>query len=98
MVESRNRRHNHRAHLCGLHQQALEFLWYRKIGMTPADVLRTATVNAAKLLGLDKEIGTIEAGKQADIIATEGNPLDDVTTLQNVTFVMTAGRTFDSRK
>lgn len=79
-------------------QQALEFLWYRKIGMTPADVLRTATVNAAKLLGLDKEIGTIEAGKQADIIATDGNPLDDVTTLQNVTFVMAAGRTFDNRK
>ena len=79
-------------------KQALEFLWYRKIGMTPGDVLRTATVNAAKLLGLDKEIGTIEAGKQADIIATDGNPLDDVTTLQNVTFVMTAGRTFDSRK
>ncbi|MCW0199471.1 amidohydrolase family protein [Sphingopyxis sp.] len=73
-------------------KQALEFLWYRKIGMTPGDVLRTATTNAAKLLGLDAEIGTIEAGKRADIIATGANPLDDVATLQHVTFVMAAGR------
>lgn len=79
-------------------QQAAEFLWYRKIGMTPADALRTATVNAARLLGLEAEIGTIEAGKRADIIATDANPLDDVTALQNVTFVMAAGKTFDSRK
>lgn len=79
-------------------KQALEFLWYWKIGMTPGDTLRTATVNAARLLGLEKEIGTIEVGKQADIIATYANPLDDVATLQNVTFVMRAGKVFDGRR
>lgn len=70
-----------------------EFLWYRKIGMSPADTLRTATVNAAELLGMQDRIGTIAVGKYADIIAVDGDPMDDVTALQRVKFVMKAGKT-----
>ncbi|MDA5193859.1 metal-dependent hydrolase family protein [Govanella unica] len=78
-------------------QNAVEFLWYKKIGMTAEDVLRTATVNGAKLLGLDADIGTLEVGKRADIIATAANPLVDVGALQHVTFVMAGGKVFSAQ-
>jgi imidazolonepropionase-like amidohydrolase len=64
---------------------------YQDDGMSPLDVIRTATVNAADLLGWDKYLGTIEAGKFADIIAVEGDPLKDVKQLQRVRFVMKNG-------
>ena len=60
--------------------------------MSPLEVLRTATVNSASLLGWGDRIGSIEAGKFADIIAVDGDPLQDVTTLQNVKFVMKGGK------
>ena len=60
--------------------------------MTPMDAIVAATVNAADLLGLSDEIGSIEPGKSADIVAVEGDPLSDVTELEHVTFVMRAGR------
>lgn len=60
-------------------------------GMTPIDSIRAATVNAAELLGLQASIGTIEAGKVADIIAVEGDPLKDLSEFQRVRFVMKDG-------
>ena len=60
-------------------------------GMSPAAAIQAATVNAADLLGRPANIGTIEKGKDADIIAVTGSPLDDVTRLQNVGFVMRRG-------
>ena len=57
--------------------------------MTKSTLL--STVNAADLLGLASEIGTIEPGKSADIIAVEGDPLTDVTVLKSVDFVMARG-------
>lgn len=60
-------------------------------GMTPVEAVKSATVNAADLLGLAQEIGTIEAGKSADIIAVDGDPLTDVTVLKDVDFVMARG-------
>ena len=69
---------------------AREFAVLVKSGMKPLDAIRTATVNAADLLGVDDR-GTIEAGKLADIIGVRGNPLEDVTTLERVTFVMKGG-------
>jgi imidazolonepropionase-like amidohydrolase len=54
--------------------------------------LVAATVNAADLLGLANEIGTIEAGKSADIVAVRGDPLADVGVLRNMNFVMARGR------
>ncbi|MHC4992285.1 MAG: amidohydrolase family protein, partial [Planctomycetota bacterium] len=63
-------------------------------GMSPADALVSATVNAADLCGLSDTIGTIEAGKQADIIGVPPSPLEDVTVLQEVRFVMRGGRVY----
>ncbi len=73
-----------------------EFAWYVRIGMTPTAALQTATVNAARLLGLEKEIGTIEAGKSADLIATTRDPLADVAALRDVVFVMKEGAVYRS--
>jgi imidazolonepropionase-like amidohydrolase len=65
-----------------------------KHGMTPAEAVTAATVNAADLLGLSDQIGTIEPGKSADIIAVAGDPLDDVTALKSVGFVMKQGKIY----
>jgi imidazolonepropionase-like amidohydrolase len=59
--------------------------------MTPAAALRAAGPVAADLLGLAKEIGTIEAGKEADVVAVPGNPLQDVRVTEKVFFVMKGG-------
>jgi imidazolonepropionase-like amidohydrolase len=72
-------------------ENAHELGVYVKAGMKPADALRTATVNAADLLGV-QDRGTLEAGKLADIIAVRGNPLEDVTVLEHVQWVMHGGR------
>ena len=60
-------------------------------GMTPRTALAAATLGAADLLGLPGEVGSIEPGKAADVIAVEGDPLQDVTVLKRVRFVMRAG-------
>ena len=65
-----------------------------KWGMTPAQALRSATSSAAELMNLQKDIGTIEEGKLADIIAVTGNPLSDITVLQKTAFVMKGGVVF----
>jgi len=72
-------------------RNADEFELMVKYGMTPTTALRAATVNAADLLGLASEVGTIEPGKSADIIAVTGDPLDDVTMLKRIDFVMARG-------
>jgi imidazolonepropionase-like amidohydrolase len=73
-------------------RNADEFELMVKHGMPAAEAIRAATVNAADLLGLSAEIGTIEPGKRADIIAVAGDPLQDVTTLKRVGFVMSGGK------
>jgi len=70
---------------------AHEFAVYVKLGMTPAQAIQTATVNAADLLGWSDKVGSLEAGKWADLIAVDGDPLQDVTRLQQVRFVMKGG-------
>ncbi len=70
---------------------AKQFVTMVKYGMTPAQAIRTATQNSADLIGRSKDVGTIEAGKYADIIAVEGDPLADVSVLQSVGFVMKGG-------
>jgi imidazolonepropionase-like amidohydrolase len=62
--------------------------------MTPIAALQSATVNAADLMGWSAKTGTLEAGKWADIIAVDKNPLDDVRVLQDIKFVMKAGTVF----
>jgi imidazolonepropionase-like amidohydrolase len=79
-------------------RNADEFELMVKHGMTPATAIQAATVNAADLLGLAREIGTIEPGKEADIIAVAGDPLQDVTVLKRVGFVMADGRVHKSER
>ncbi len=70
---------------------AKQFVTMVKYGMTPAQAIRTATQNSADLIGRSKDVGTIEPGKYADIIAVSGDPLADVSVLQSVGFVMKGG-------
>jgi imidazolonepropionase-like amidohydrolase len=70
---------------------AHEFAVMVKLGLTPLQSIQAATINAADLLGWSDKIGTLEAGKWADIIAVDGDPLQDVTTLEKVKFVMKSG-------
>jgi imidazolonepropionase-like amidohydrolase len=70
---------------------AHELAVYVSLGMTPLQAIQSATINDADLLGWSDKIGTIEAGKWADIIAVDGDPLQDVTALQRVKFVMKGG-------
>lgn len=74
-------------------RNAQEFaLLVDQLGATPADAIRMATVNAADLIGIGDRTGTIETGKWADLIAVAGNPLEDIRRLEQVSFVMKAGR------
>ena len=73
-------------------RNAEEFALMVRNGMPPAAAIRTATVDAAELLGLSARIGTIAPGKDADIIAVDGDPTVNVRLLENVGFVMKHGR------
>jgi imidazolonepropionase-like amidohydrolase len=70
---------------------AHELAVYVRLGMTPIQAIRTTTLNAADLLGWSDKVGSIEPGKWADIVAVDGDPLSDITTLQQVKFVMKGG-------
>ena len=71
---------------------AQEFIYMHEAGMSNEDCLISATINAAKLIGVDDQIGTIEEGKLADIIAVNKNPLEDISALLEMQFVMAHGR------
>jgi imidazolonepropionase-like amidohydrolase len=60
------------------------------------EALRSATAVPAKAMKLDQEIGTIEAGKRADLLVLDANPLDDISNIRSVRWVMTRGSLFDS--
>jgi imidazolonepropionase-like amidohydrolase len=70
---------------------AVEFGYMVRFGMTPEQALRAATVTAAELLHASDRVGTLEAGKLADIVAVPGDPLSDVSRLEHVAFVMKGG-------
>ena len=74
-------------------QQVTQFAHYVEFGMTPAQALQIAMMGAAKALnyGWDDRVGSLEPGKYADVIATSGNPLDDITETERVKFVMKGG-------
>ncbi len=68
-----------------------ELLYYVEAGMTPLAALRSATIEAARLLGAEKDIGTLESGKYADLIAVRGDPTKDPETLREIVLVMKGG-------
>jgi imidazolonepropionase-like amidohydrolase len=74
--------------------QAREFVLMAKYGMTPLASLQAGTINGAKLLGWQGQIGALKPGYLADVIAVPGNPLADISVLQKVTFVMKGGIVF----
>jgi imidazolonepropionase-like amidohydrolase len=71
--------------------QAREFVLMVKYGMKPLAALQAGTINTAKLLGWEGQLGELKAGYLADVVAVEGNPLEDIAALQKVTFVMKGG-------
>jgi imidazolonepropionase-like amidohydrolase len=71
--------------------EAKEFEYYVQYGMTPMQAIRAGTSTAAELLGWADRLGTVEAGKWADLVAVSGDPLKDIKELQNVKFVMKGG-------
>lgn len=73
---------------------AKDFAYMVKAGMTPMQTIQSATINAADLLDIKSKSGSITVGKYADIIAVENNPLDDVTILEHVKFVMKDGTVY----
>jgi imidazolonepropionase-like amidohydrolase len=74
-------------------ENARELTVYVRRGMSELEAIRTATLNAADLAGVDDR-GRIEAGLLADIIGVEGNPLEDISLLERVVFVMKGGERF----
>jgi imidazolonepropionase-like amidohydrolase len=73
---------------------ARQFSWQVRYGQTPLEAIRSATVSAAALIGREDEIGSLEPGRWADLIAVRGDPLSDVRALENVSFVMKEGKVY----
>jgi imidazolonepropionase-like amidohydrolase len=74
-------------------QNTRELGWFVKAGMTPEQALRTATVNAAALLGKQDELGAVAPGYRADLVAVEGDPLSDIdVAIKHVKWVMKDGK------
>ncbi len=71
--------------------EAREFSYYVKYGMTPMEAIQSSTSSAAELLGQRSSIGTIEPGKLADLVAVSGDPLADISQLEKIVFVMKEG-------
>ena len=66
-------------------------------GMTPMEALRAATVDGARYLGLDNELGSLETGKLADLVVLDRNPLENIRNTESVRMVMLNGRLYDAK-
>jgi imidazolonepropionase-like amidohydrolase len=77
-------------------RNALEFAFMVEGGMPPMEAIKAATIVAAELVGMKDQLGSIEAGKLADIVATDENPIQNINTLQKVSFVMKEGVVYKS--
>jgi len=80
--------------VCPYGSSPKQFAFMVKYGMTPMQAIQAATTNAADLLGHSNEIGSIKPGKYADLVAVAGDPLKDISVLENVEFVMKEGRVY----
>ena len=75
---------------------AKEFPYMVKYGMTPIQAIRAATITAAEMLGMQNDVGSIATGKYADIVAVKGDPLNDISVLEKIDFVMKGGEIYKS--
>ena len=66
-----------------------------RYGMSPMKAIKSATINTAMLLGINDDLGSIDIGKTADIIAVKGNPILDIENIKNIRFVMKEGKKVD---
>ena len=82
------------AGVCPYDAAPKQFAFMVKYGMTPMQAIQSATRNAADLLGKSERLGSIQAGKYADVVAVSGNPLEDVSLLEHVKFVMKDGKVY----
>ena len=69
-----------------------------KAGLTPLEAIQAATIVPARVMKVDGEVGAIEVGKRADLIVVDGNPLENISNIRKVRFVVTQGRLFDCAK
>ncbi len=76
---------------------AREFALMVKYGMSPMQAIQAGTLSGATLLGREAEVGSLECGKVADLLAVKGDPLRDITVLQHVDFVMKGGTVFKQK-
>ena len=76
---------------------AQEAVLMHQAGMSTSDILKSATVNGADLIGMSDKLGTIEPGKFADIIATDASPLKNIEELLDVDFVMKGGKVYKQK-
>jgi imidazolonepropionase-like amidohydrolase len=76
-------------------KNAIEFQYMVEAGMPPMEAIKAATVNAADLLGISNETGSISKGKFADIVAVDGDPLNDIKVMRKVSFVMKQGKIYN---
>ena len=78
---------------CFPHEEcAREFAAMVRLGLSEWEAIRAGTINSAELLGMEDQIGTLEVGKQADIVAVAGDPTEDISELERVGFVMKGGK------
>ena len=71
---------------------------YVKAGLTPLQAIQSATITPARVMKLDNEVGTIEPGKRADLVIVDANPLDNISNIRKIRYVIAQGRVFDSAK
>jgi imidazolonepropionase-like amidohydrolase len=78
------------------HSLYREIELYVQAGFTPMEALQSATIVPARVMGLDKELGTVEVGKRADLIVVDGNPLDCIHDIRKVESVITNGTLYNT--
>jgi len=71
-------------------------LWLHALGLPPMDVLRIGTIETARYLGVDQDVGSIKVGKLADLIVLDANPLEDIRNTAKIAYVMKGGRLYES--
>lgn len=73
----------------------ITLILHAEAGLKPSAIIQAATINAARMIGREKDLGTIEAGKFADLLILDANPLDDIRNIKQIRLVIKGGTIFD---